>query len=289
MKLPSNKALMVNGAAVMIIGAAVVTQVKSLLFSPAIAPCSERYDKAVALGVERGGVLLTAADVQAAAAGADSGVMENLTLMHVKDGPAPNALAVAVRAGSMHPEHAKETRGGISFPWRPRALPPSVPAACLSYDVFLGPNFDFGPGAGTLPGIVGSSPAVGAQDNEKFRINFGWAAKGMPRLRAVLTSEKESPIVQITSGETALSRGRWVRIDQEIILNTPKKSDGVLRLFIDGSLIAEKLDAILRHSADGTIEGVLSDVHFGASRSAVDGRATKDEQILLTPYELRWK
>jgi hypothetical protein len=289
MKLPSNKALMFNGAAVMIIGAAVVTQVKSLLFSPGLAPCSERYEKAVALGVERGGVLLTAADVQAAAAGADSGVMENLSLMHVNGGPAPNALAISLRAGSAHPEHTKETRGGISFPWKPRALPPSVPAACLSYDLFLGPNFDFGSGSGTLPGVVGSSPSLGAAENEKFRVYFGWTAKGKPRLRSVLTNEKDAAVRESIAGEAPFPRGRWVRIDQEIILNTPMKNNGVLRFFIDGEVVAEKKDVMMRHSADGTIEGVLSDVHFGVSTSIADGRAAKDEQILLTPYELRWK
>lgn len=289
MKMPSNKALMVNGTAVMIIGAAVVTQIKSMLFKPAMAACSERYDKAVALGVERDGMLLTASDVQAAAASTNSGVMENLTLMRVTDGPAPNALAIAIRAGSTHPEHAKEPRGGISFPWRPRALPESVSASCLSYDIFLGPNFDFGQGVGTLPGVAGSSPVMGAPVNEKLRVHFGWTTKGVPRIRSALTTEKDAAVRDSVWGESPLPRGRWVRIDQEVILNTPTKKDGVLRFFVDGSLVAENRSVVLRHSADGTIEGVLSDIHFGASTSLVDGRAMKDERILLTPYELRWK
>lgn len=289
MKLPSNKALMFNGAAVFLIGAAVVTQVKSFLFKPTIAPCSERYEKAVALGVERGGVLMSAADVQAAAAGSDSGVMENLTLMRVAGGPSPNAIAVSLKAGTAHPEHTKIDKGGVTFPWRPRALPASVPAACLSYDLFLGPNFDFGPGTGTLPGLVGSSPNAGAAQSERFQFNFGWTAKGAPRLRSVLTAEKDGNVRDSISAETALPRGHWVRVDQEVVLNTPKKRDGVLRFWLDGELMAEKRDVMMRHSADGTIEGVMSDVYFGTSTTGSDGKSAKDEQVMLTPYELRWK
>jgi hypothetical protein len=282
MKMPSNKALMINGAAVMIIGGAAITQIKSYFFLPTIAACADRYPKAVALGVERNGVLLTASDVQAVAAGADSGIMENLTLMRVKGASSPNAIAVSLRSGTSHPEHTKLDRGGISFPWRPRALPQSVSAACLSYDVYLAPTFNFGSGGGTLPGLVGSG------QNEKLQINFGWTSKGTPRMRSVLKTETNTSRDSVWSGNP-IPRGRWVRVDQEIVLNAPKKTNGLLRVWLDGDLVAEKRKLTLRNSADGTIEGVLADVYFGVSTTDMDGRAMKDEQILFTPFELRWQ
>ncbi len=52
-----------------------------------------------AFNLERAGVPLTAADLQASLGGKDVGVMDNVTIGPMKDAPAPLAMAVVVRAG----------------------------------------------------------------------------------------------------------------------------------------------------------------------------------------------
>ena len=88
-----------------------------------------------------------------------------------------------------------------------------------------------------------------------------------------------------------LHLGRWVRIDQEVVLNTPGQDDGAVRLWVDGTLRTQLPKAVLRHSADVGIQGVMADVYFGGQvydGRVSEGKALKDEQVQLTPFELRW-
>ena len=43
-----------------------------------------------------------------------------------------------------------------------------------------------------------------------------------------------------------LPKGRWVRIEQELVLNTPGQADGIARLWLDGDLKAEGTGLKLR-------------------------------------------
>jgi hypothetical protein len=286
MKLPSTKAIALNGAAVMVIGAAVVTQIKSIFHKPVIASCASYYENAVGLGIERGGQLVSAVDIQAGSAGADYGVLENLSSKRLKDGPAPAAFVISLPKDSAHPDHSRATKGGIAFPWRPRSLPAAAPSVCLSYNIYLPDTFDFGRGGGTLPGVSLSSQD--ATSNETVAIHFAWGYAGAARTRILTQSNKDLRRDSVDS-EQKLPRGRWFRVDQEIALNTPGKADGRVRLWLDGELAAESAEVNIRSSAAVKFDGVLADVHFGGSKTGSDGIAAKDEVVMITPFELRWR
>lgn len=290
MSIPSPKTLAINGGVLLIIGVGAVTALKSF-FKPAIEVCTARYGRTVKMNVERNGSLMTPSDVQASVAGRDFGVMENVKIARFNGAPSPAGFTVAVNAGTSQADAERDAPGGMSFPWQPRTLPAGVKAGCLSYSIYLPANFDFGD-AGTLPGLFGVSPLEGAAKDERFATHVVWGARGVFANHASL-STKDGWLTDISNIDQigGLPRGRWVRIDQEVVLNMPGKDDGAVRLWVDGALRTQLPKAMLRYSADLAIQGVMADVHFGGQiydGRVTEGKAIKDELIQLTPFELRW-
>jgi hypothetical protein len=291
MSLPSLKSIAINGGILLVIGAGGVVFVKHSLFQPATASCSERYSRVIVMNIKRDSALMTPSDIQAVSAGRDVLVMENLRITPFKNAPAAAGLAVSLKAGTSQPENERATPGGMRYPWQPRALPQNLSAACLSYNVFLPAEFEFDY-AGTLPGVFGVSPQLGAKDGERFATHVTWGDRGVVGSHVAMTT-KGNFLTETTEQDhrAVLPRGKWLRVDQEIILNTPGNLDGKVLLWIDGALRSQTTAAGMRKSADMFIQGVAADVFFGGvmdeSRPA-EGRARKDETIRLTPFELRW-
>ena len=81
-----------------------------------------------------------------------------------------------------------------------------------------------------------------------------------------------------------LPRGRWVSVDQEVILNTPGKSDGVLRVWLDGRLSFENRTVAFRTDAAAAVRGILAEVAHARQPGARDDASP----VLVTPFEFRW-
>jgi hypothetical protein len=290
MSMPSPKVIALNGGVLLIIGLGAVSAVKSF-FKPAVEVCTARYARTVKMNVERNGGLMTPSDVQASVAGRDFGVMENVRIAKFDGAPSPAGFTVDIKAGTSQADAERDAPGGMSFPWQPRTLPAGVKAGCLSYSVFLPVDFNFGD-AGTLPGLFGVSPAQGVAKDERFSTHVVWGGRGVFANHASL-STKDGWLTDVSNVDqlAPLSRGRWVRIDQEVVLNTPGKDDGAVRLWVDGSLRTQLPKSVLRYSADTAIQGVMADVYFGGQiydGRLTEGKAVKDEHVKLTPFELRW-
>ena len=84
----------------------------------------------------------------------------------------------------------------------------------------------------------------------------------------------------------ALPRGRWVKIDQEVILNEPDREDGVLRVWLDGALAIDKGNIAYRVKPDVTLTGVAADIFYNGED--IKGRAPADAKVLVSPFEIRW-
>jgi hypothetical protein len=80
MKLPGARVILFNVAAGLVTVAAVVAVVRSLVSTPELAPCSERYAARTQFALEQGGVLLTAADLQARLSGKDIVLGDNVQI-----------------------------------------------------------------------------------------------------------------------------------------------------------------------------------------------------------------
>jgi len=208
------------------------------------------------------GTLLSAADLQSALGGKDLGVIENLSITGEQDAPAPVSMRVRLPKGAASPCATAERKGGMSFPWEPRSLE-RASAACVSYDVLLPAEFDFSRG-GRLPGPIGSD-GVG-QDSFAARMLWRPGGGGAVAVRTLSAGD----VRQSTLGldEFAFPRGRWFRIEQEVVLNTPKQANGKLTVWVDGALVGERGDLVFRTDAAVAVIGVSAEVSMEATTPA---------------------
>jgi hypothetical protein len=281
MRLTSTKMILFNAAAGLVAVAVIVAVARPLVFSPTSPPCSERYLNGTSFALERGGIVLTAADLQSSVGGEDAGVLENVTVARVKEGPSPIALKVSIPKGSASPRGDTVPKGGMSFPWQPRSIQ-GKSAACLSYNVQLPADFDFHRG-GRLPGIRGSDSA--SQDS--FNARLVWRAGGEGGLTTRVTTAGDARLASLALEHFVLPRGRWFKVEQEIALNTPKKADGIARIWIDGKLVVDRADVIYRAAPTVSLSGATAEIFYGSEDGT--GAAPKDTTAWLSPFELRWQ
>ena len=284
MRLPATKFIVFNAAAGLVGVAALVTAVKTALLPASIASCTERYHSMTGFALERAGAALTAADLQASLGGKDVGVIDNITIGSVKDAPAPLAISVALVKAAGSAQGAAESKGGATFPWEPRVLQGKT-SACLSYQVLLPASFDFHRG-GALPGIGG---ADAGEQGDKFLARLAWRPKATGGATVRVTENGTSSALPAEREGFEFPRGKWVKLEQEVVLNTPKKSDGVLRVWVDGTLAIDRTDMTYRAKPDVTISGVSVDVFYGSSPDDVQAASPKDAKVWLTPFEVRWQ
>lgn len=278
MKTPSRLAILFNGAGLLIVlgsGAAIFRSV----FSPSeMAPCSARYDHGTQLALERSrGELLTAADLQARFGGTDWGLLDNARVVEIKGDPARQAIEVRL-AKAPNAAGSADPRSGMGFTWAPKGLE-RTSSACLAYSVLLPPDFEFAKG-GRLPGLLATGQSQSAATpGQAFR--NGWRDNGDLEVRAQLPGWSDARPLNSERRDYALQRGRWTALEQEIVLNTPGQSNGILRVWADGALRFEKTDLALRDNADVRISGVAAEAQSIA--------AAKDRKLWFSTLELRWQ
>jgi hypothetical protein len=281
--------LLFNAAAALAGVAALVAAAWSTLMPASVAPCAERYHAMTTFGLERGGVVLTAADLQSSLEGKDVGVVDSVSIGPVKGVPAPLAMGVRLQKASVSNDGSTTPfTGGTRFPWQPRAMQGKT-SACLSYSVLLPADFDFSRG-GVLPGISG---AEDKEQGERFAVQFAWRPKDVSKEGGGVTLRvTENGAVRGLPVERApfeLPRGRWVKLEQEVVLNTPKMEDGTLRVWVDGVLTINRRDVAYRSKPQVAIGGVSVEVYRGSGPSDAQAAAGKAATVWLTPFEARWQ
>jgi hypothetical protein len=292
MSKPTSAKLIVNGIGAIAAAIVVGWTVLSVFEDKRAMVCEGRYASSTrfALSDENGEALPISA-LQARVGAAEWGILDNSRIVEgSEDARSKHVLEVdlAKETGSGH--KPSQTRGGISFTWQPtemRAEAPSV--ACLTYQVFLPDDFAFASG-GALPGlffgtdldprgepVVGSGAVgrIGWNREGAMTVNLQYAGKDGWQNPVVLTSKTNWPL------------GRWISVEEEIILNDVGKKNGVIRVWLDGELAGENAKLGLRSDPGLTMAGVLADVHFGTVSNA--SLAPKDLQIRLSPFVIRWQ
>ncbi len=138
---------------------------------------------------------------------------------------------------------------------------------------------------GKLPGFAGTYGRSG-WGGRKTSASGGWSARGF----FFLTSEDESGIpltplgnyvyhldqvnrygsdwIWSQNGGALLKNNRWYSIEQHVKLNSPGKSDGILRGWLDGRLVFEKIDLRFRGDTALKIEEIWFNVYHGGGDSA---------------------
>jgi hypothetical protein len=243
--------------------------------------CSARYPAPLRFSLHTNkGALMSPIELQARVGLNEWGVIGNTKV--VEDAQAPGGAALEVKLADVPDTEADRGRpaNGVYFRW----TPPQVRAAsavCLSYKVWLAEDFPFGTG-GTLPGPFGGPPGAGAGGPEaknRFAARPQWRLADEARFDVAATDSGFRPVNQ---RGFALPKGRWVRIEQELVLNTPGAEDGVARLWLDGVLKAETTRIALRKDAGEMVLGVLAAVGYVRTPD-------KPGTLRITPFELSWK
>lgn len=277
MRLPSNTALLLNGAAALIVVASVVSMGRSMIIGNEPASCRERYADAIQWSLQRdNGALLSNSDLQARLGGTDWGVVERVSVVSA-DHASGAALAIdlASRTAASQPN-------GAGFEWAPQSVG-RVGAACVSYAFKLDPEFDFAAG-GRLPGLLGGPMGSDRSTPEAFSTRLAWDADGRLDIHGHMPGASSPRALRNERDPVVLPRGRWVSVDQEVVVNTPGRSDGVVRVWIDGRLRFESRNAAFRTDSASGIHGVLAEVAYARPLA----KSNAASSVLVTPFEYRW-
>lgn len=275
MKKPSGLAILFNAAAVLIVLASGAAVLRSTFVADEMAPCSTRYDRGTQLALEGDrGRLLTAADLQARSGGTDWGLLQNARIVEVKGDQVRHAVEVKLAKASTD----AGARFGMGFTWAPRGVE-QTSSACLAYSVLIPAGFDFA-GGGRLPGL--QAAAGPAKPGSSF--HSGWRDGGRLEVRAQLAGSVEPRAVSSTRGDYVLPRGRWVALEQELVLNTPGQKDGAVRVWADGALQFERTGLVFRDSLDVSIDGVTAEAAAYAT-----GSQAGEKKLWFSAPEMRWQ
>jgi len=239
--------------------------------------CSTRYPAATSFSLRNSeGKPLSAIALQARAGLRDLGVVDNASVVPLVGGPTDDVLEVKLRQLPAGADQEAVTRNGIEFRWSPPGMKPAT-AACLSYSVFLPDKFAFGSG-GFLPGVFGGAGGGARSSAAGLLVSPEWETDGSP----VIAATGAGSIGRVSANTSALPTGRWIRIEQEVVLNEPGKENGQTSLWIDGQLVLDSRRVLLRKDADETLSGVL--VAAGYRSKPPEGSS-----LQLSPFEISWR
>lgn len=285
MKMPSQLAILFNGAAILIGGASLVVVLRSVLVAEDAAPCAERYPSATRLSLDRNGEPLTASDLQARIGNSDWGLLAGAKVVKLRSGPSKHALEMDLAsAPPASPKPPGDLKPGLGFNWTPQGMG-RPKAACLTYSVFLPEGFTFGRG-GRLPGLVGMPGLASEGAEPQFSTRYTWGVRGEADIHAQLQDWPEGRPLGNDRGGFTLEPGKWISLEQEVILNAPGKNDGVIRVWRDGRLAFQKSDVSIRAKPSVLISGVIAEAVAGEQPS---GTKVGPQKIWMTPFELRWQ
>lgn len=174
-------------------------------------------------------------------------------------------MRVIVPKGAIDPgtmSHRGLPRGGAGF--KSPVVQGGADRALLSYRVRFPLGYDFVRG-GKLPGLYGGTGNSGGfipTGADGFSFRLMWEKDGKGEVYAYIPSSIKYG-TGFFRGQFRFIPGKWHQITEELKLNTPGKSDGVLRFWLDGSLAGEQNDILIRTVDTLKIDGLFFDFFFG--------------------------
>ena len=254
--------------------------IQAALHTETVPRCSTRYGNGQQFSLQNGaGVPMTPIELQARLPSREWGLLSNArvvsavdkgSLLQVALGLTPEARERAKREADPD-EEVEKVRDGVGFLWRPQNIEESR-SACLTYRVYLSKGFAFD-GRGTLPGLYAVEEGANidaSQPEQGFVSRLGWDQAG-----SIGVSLK----TPLTAGMWIPARGfqwpvnRWVTVEQEVVLNTPQKRDGVVRIWVDGALKIEHTGLDLGAAEGAGLGCVVADIG-STEQVAVPARVT---------------
>lgn len=283
MKFKDKRLVAINVVAGAVIIGAAISFVKHSFARPTIEVCSTRYNRGTILGLDEAGSPVTPSAIQASAFGHDRGVLDNLVVEPAVK--APSKFVMAVDVSGERQTSGSKPYPGIEFPWTPQSLM-GVDAACLTYDVLIPEDFAFADGV-TLPGLY-AVPKTGGDYADKVRVDTRliWGGQGEAELLVYASDNAGEARTVYPLYDKKFPRGKWVRVEQEIVLNTPGMANGTVRMWFNGALETDVRGADLRNDNNVAVAGVASVVQRkGRTEKPLE---TAKTQVRISPFQVRW-
>ncbi|MFC3283154.1 polysaccharide lyase [Litchfieldella rifensis] len=255
------------------------SQEDDALAVPQVAACSQRYPLVASPRPATGNGTAKEAIRQGFGTDRDWGTEQNVEILPPDaTGLGEPGLRVHYPEGTSSPGDTEE--GGAGFYTEEAAFQASD-RGCLQYRVRFEPGFDFVKG-GKLPGLYGGEGPSGgtAADGENgFSMRFMWREDGQGELYEYVVNqdEEEDYGASVGRGLWHFPTGRWVTIEQEIILNDPDQENGVARVWIDGAPMLEQNGIVYRTTDSVTIDGLMFSSFFGGDGE--EWRTPRDQII----------
>jgi hypothetical protein len=178
-----------------------------------------------------------------------------------------NVLRVKYPKGSASPAASKEFEipiGGAQYYANLNIEPKNE--LHLRYYVRFADNFDFVKG-GKLPGLFGGYMNNGGKipdGTNGFSTRYMWRKAGAGEAYVYLPSSNEHG-TSIGRGSWKFKPGVWYRLEQKVVLNTPGKSDGYIKVWVNGKIVINKRNLLFRITDELKIEGIMFSTFFGGS------------------------
>ncbi|QOR39615.1 hypothetical protein HNO52_14635 [Billgrantia diversa] len=254
--------------------------------TPRLASCSERYSLLAALRPRH--VLQTAKEAirEDFASTRDWGTESNAELLGALTSGLPEpALRAHYPRNSSSPSDADQQvvpRGGLGFYTKEKNLQ-DTDRACLHYRLRFEANFDFVKG-GKLPGLYGGDAPSGGEEvtgENGFSLRLMWRKEGQGELYAYTVGHEGDSLGR---GNWYFPTGRWVTVEQEVVLNTPGEENGVVRVWIDGWPVLEQRNLVYRTTPDVSIDGIMFSTFFGGTGE--EWRTPHDQHADFSAFRL---
>ncbi|MFN5608977.1 MAG: polysaccharide lyase [Holosporales bacterium] len=207
--------------------------------------------------------------------------------------------------GSINPSNPSAPGGGGEFLDSLGLHEAGVEHATLSYDILVPKEFAFGKG-GKLPGLYGlnenlKKPPSGCDHSQivnGFSARLMWRENGAASIYVYAPdAPNQHELTQKVNASKAcgtyLGRGsftltpdRRTRIKQEILLNTPGRADGVLRLWVDGVLTFEDTAVVWRINSNVRLKGLFFSTFFGGKTP--EWASPRDQSLTFEDFVLIW-
>ena len=249
--------------------------------------CEARYPGGILFSLAKpSGVPLAAEDLEARLDGLDWGIRANTRIVADKGVPFGHALEIDMKSAPALSEH-EQKRGGMGFTWLPQQLAAST-AACLSYSVWASAEFKPGDG-GVLPGLASNASGIDqvrTGEQQQFSSRPIWRPDGSLGVSQILNVGNRA-LAPLDPKQAALKPNRWVRIEQEVVLNVPGQANGTVRTWVDGKLLLERSNVGFRKQDAQSFQAVSGDIHY--TKNNAWAPAPADAKLRLSPLELRLK
>jgi hypothetical protein len=187
--------------------------------------------------------------------------LDRAKLVADRGAPAGRLLRVTYPAGSASPTVARDgaKSGGAQSYLR---LPRSADAMTLTYSVRFQPGFKFVKG-GKLPGLFGGDAGSGGHHEAAgFSTRFMWRAGGAGEVYAYFPDAKGDG-ASLGRGRWKFTPGRWVRIAQRVVLNSPGRNNGTVTVWVNGRQVFTQGGLTYRTKGDVHIDGLFFSTFFG--------------------------